>query len=80
MSKKSNVHWEVVTVFNWGTTCKTTYATRALARGGMKMSRKTFTTSEGVTPYVTLKLFKVTYLPGLSTIAGAGVYIYEEAR
>lgn len=76
----SNVHWEVLTIFNWGTTCKTTYRTRELARAGLKGTKVTFTTNGKQASYVSFKLFKVRRLPGLSKLAGnkSGVYIYEE--
>lgn len=76
----SNIHWEVATIFEWGTTVKTTYATRALAREGMKISKDSHLINGKPVAYISWKLFKVTQLSGLSTLTKSGVFIYEEAR
>lgn len=76
----SKVHWEVWINFEWGTTVKTTYKTRKLAREGMAISKRNATYQGKLPSYYKFKMYKVTHLGGLSAMQGEGVYTYKEAR
>lgn len=82
MKNKSlnKVHWEVWINFEWGTTVKTTYETRKLAREGMAITKQNYTFEGKIPSYYSFKLYKVTHLAGLSAMSGEGVYIYKDAR
>lgn len=82
MSSKSlsTIHWEVWTIFEWGTVVKTTYKTREKAREGMRISKESSKYNGEIPKYYSWKLYKVKHLGGLSQMSGNGVYVYEEKR
>lgn len=76
----SKVHWEVWINFEWGTTVKTTYATRKLAREGLAITKQNYTFEGKIPSYYSFKVYKVTHLGGLSSLSGDGVYSFKESR
>ena len=76
----SKVHWEVWINFEWGTTVKTTYATRKLAREGLAITKQNYTLEGKIPSYYSFKVYKVTHLGGLSSLSGDGVYSFKESR
>ena len=60
------VHWEVWSVFNWGSVVKSTYKTRDLARAGMRASKGVHVPNAD---YVKYELYKVTQI---DDIVGSG--------
>lgn len=76
----SKVHWEVWINFEWGTTVKTTYATRKLAREGLAITKQNYTFEGKIPSYYSFKTYKVTHLGGLSSLSGDGVYSFKESR